>query len=231
MNIIISGKIGSGKSFAATVIESNFGNVSRYAFADKVKEIAIYIYYQYWNNSGPTKADYDKYRQSLFVKNKECSLYFYERESLLRAIQSACVEFCIDIKHAQTLLPLIESVTTPRIMAQRIGTDWGRKTIDQDIWVDLLEQQISEDKPDSLVIDDLRFPNEYEWFEKTFKDSISLRTETDRPATSKQTGHDSEQYWESIPFDIAVKNDFSSKFAFNLVKQIRHQKQLDLSLE
>ena len=51
---------------------------------------------------------------------------------------------------------------TPRWAMQSLGTEWGRDSIHPDIWVDLLRRRVERDLALgwSVVIDDLRFPNE-----------------------------------------------------------------------
>lgn len=47
---------------------------------------------------------------------------------------------------------------TPRHIMQTLGTEWGRKLIDPDIWISILEWQIND--TDLIVVDDVRFENE-----------------------------------------------------------------------
>lgn len=51
---------------------------------------------------------------------------------------------------------------TPRHLMQTIGTEWGRRCIHPDIWVDLLMSEIDALQAVRFVIDDVRFPNEVE---------------------------------------------------------------------
>ncbi len=53
---------------------------------------------------------------------------------------------------------------TPRWAMQSLGTEWGRKMIYQDIWVDTAKRKMAEAMSHGarLVIDDLRFDNEAE---------------------------------------------------------------------
>lgn len=62
---------------------------------------------------------------------------------------------------------------SPRFALQTLGTQWGRKTISGDIWVNAMKQRIGNNWPASdkyytaphgtqmTVIDDIRFPNEF----------------------------------------------------------------------
>ena len=49
---------------------------------------------------------------------------------------------------------------TPRHMMQTLGTDWGRKLIGEDVWVEIVRGQIDASDADTVLIDDLRFENE-----------------------------------------------------------------------
>jgi len=52
---------------------------------------------------------------------------------------------------------------TPRYIMQTLGTDWARKMIGEDIWVNLWEINVLKQMQkfeSKIVIDDLRFPNE-----------------------------------------------------------------------
>jgi hypothetical protein len=46
-----------------------------------------------------------------------------------------------------------------RYMAQTFGTDWGRNTVSDSIWLDLMEKSIN-NTDGIIIIDDLRFDNE-----------------------------------------------------------------------
>ena len=50
---------------------------------------------------------------------------------------------------------------TPRHMMQTLGTEWGRKRVYPDIWVDAWVN-IARETEGPLVVDDVRFPNEAE---------------------------------------------------------------------
>ena len=60
-------------------------------------------------------------------------------------------------------IPGLGGVTVRR-MLQTLGSEWGRDQIDSDLWVKLLARKVQEcfDCGVSVVVDDLRFPNEYE---------------------------------------------------------------------
>ena len=46
-------------------------------------------------------------------------------------------------------------------LLQLLGTEWGRNTIDENIWVDLVKNKVRASDADFVVIDDARFENEF----------------------------------------------------------------------
>lgn len=50
-----------------------------------------------------------------------------------------------------------------RHMMQTLGTDWGRKMVSEDIWINYLEQSIRKDHARHQVIHDVRYENEADW--------------------------------------------------------------------
>lgn len=61
-------------------------------------------------------------------------------------------------------IPGLPNYMTPRFLMESLGTDWGRN-LDPDIWVLVLQnklQAVLNDRPTTcVVVDDLRFPNEW----------------------------------------------------------------------
>jgi hypothetical protein len=57
---------------------------------------------------------------------------------------------------------------TPRRIMETIGTDWGRKTITEGLWTDVAEARIRAlmGAGKSVVVDDMRFANEFELIER-----------------------------------------------------------------
>ena len=50
-----------------------------------------------------------------------------------------------------------------RELMQSLGTEWGRETINEHIWVFAMQKQIERMSEEIIIIDDLRFPNEANW--------------------------------------------------------------------
>jgi hypothetical protein len=60
--------------------------------------------------------------------------------------------------------PICGLGVTPRRLLQTLGTQWGRKYINKDVWLWAMQRHIervtSDDKPTIILIDDCRFENE-----------------------------------------------------------------------
>lgn len=118
-----------------------------------------------------------------------------------------------------------------RFALQTLGTEWGRRTIGEDVWVNVLLSQLGElgDRR-YVVIDDARFPNECQRVIDTGMDVRVLRVrreavEAPRWArtlarwTVRVPGvnpllarfdrrlHVSELYWDQVPADAEVSNN------------------------
>ena len=93
-----------------------------------------------------------------------------------------------------------------RRLLQLVGTDWGRDTISETIWIDLLINNL---KPsENTFVTDLRFINEA----KALKDVgfvivKIIRLEKDRvTAGATNTSHRSEMEVDAIEYDYIVEN-------------------------
>ena len=53
-----------------------------------------------------------------------------------------------------------------RKLVQTLGTEWGR-SLNPDIWLDIVRSNIEKSRADRFVISDVRFPNEFEWIMKS----------------------------------------------------------------
>ncbi|ESX98617.1 MULTISPECIES: hypothetical protein [unclassified Mesorhizobium] len=101
---------------------------------------------------------------------------------------------------------------TPRYLMQTIGSDWGRQTINPDLWIKAV---LNDARPDMLVIDDVRFPNEYD----------AIRAEGGqvwkvfRPGRAPTNQHPSEGLLEDREFDEVIVNDGS---LFTLATKVRN---------
>jgi len=93
---------------------------------------------------------------------------------------------------------------TPRQAMQTLGTDWGRKTISPDIWVNLWTRKARDllAAGASVVADDVRFPNEV----AAIKALGGQIWRVERPGTVQMT-HESEKH--DLVADLTIRNDGS----------------------
>lgn len=98
---------------------------------------------------------------------------------------------------------------TPRYIMQTLGTEWGRKLIGEDLWVNLLVEKAEAllHSGQSVVVDDVRFLNEARAL-RQLGGSIYRVLRIHSPlATGCASDHPSEQEQLSIPVDGYIRND------------------------
>lgn len=80
---------------------------------------------------------------------------------LLRSmgIQPSRIERMVEGDLKEEVIPGFATVTPRRIM-QTLGTDWGREAVACDLWTQVGIAKVNS-LDDDVVVDDLRFPNEY----------------------------------------------------------------------
>lgn len=81
--------------------------------------------------------------------------------------------------------------TSPRVMMQMLGTEFGRNMIDQDIWLKMAQvrhDEALEAKADYLFITDCRFENEASWVRANEGTIITI----ERPSVAPVAAHSSE---------------------------------------
>lgn len=98
-----------------------------------------------------------------------------------------------------------------RALLQVIGTDWGRNTRDENIWVDCAREYVRRSKEEVVVIDDARFPNELlaDFGCKTLiirlEAAEAIRRE--RADSFGSTAHASESALDGVTFDFTIQTD------------------------
>lgn len=92
---------------------------------------------------------------------------------------------------------------SPRHAMQTLGTEWGRDTIGQDIWVRMWLHRVR--GLPFVVSDDVRFPNEVEAIRDYADRSVIIRIERPGPAGTSLSSHVSETH--VLLHDAVVCND------------------------
>lgn len=107
-----------------------------------------------------------------------------------------------DLKEA--VVPGFKTVTTRRLM-QTLGTDWGREAVHQDLWakVAITKAKAALDEGKSVVIDDLRFPNEYALLRRAGGHPVRIK----RAGTALVGSSRYEGLLDNMHFDAIIEND------------------------
>jgi hypothetical protein len=100
-----------------------------------------------------------------------------------------------------TPIPFAFAGKTPRELQQTLGTEWGRNTVNKELWVGLMVNKILSSKV-PVVVDDMRFPDEYD----CLKGLGALMVRVDRPGATKPNGHSSEGALDAHDFDVVLEN-------------------------
>ena len=92
-----------------------------------------------------------------------------------------------------------------RDIMQRLGTEWGRKTIHRDVWIKMWESK--QRLFPFVVVDDMRFPNEYEMVRK--RGGLMIVIERDKARCQNREKHESEGALDGFDFDHVIYNNGS----------------------
>lgn len=109
---------------------------------------------------------------------------------------------------------------TPRHALQTLGTEWGRGLIDDRIWVKAAANAVL-NTPGPVVIDDMRFPNEYEEVNKLKGKTVRVSASSHGRPPTVYPRHASEGALESFLFDVEIINDGS-------ISDLEHKVNLEL---
>lgn len=112
--------------------------------------------------------------------------------------------------------PIYElGMKSTRHIMQTLGTEWGRGHISEDVWVDIAEARCAESSK-TVVIDDMRFPNEYE----RMVGLGAIKVRIDRPSLHQdceEEAHSSEGALDHHEFDFVITNDGSLEDLYSKV--------------
>jgi hypothetical protein len=96
---------------------------------------------------------------------------------------------------------------TPRQAMQSLGTEWGRKCMGDDLWVNLWQERVRRwlalHPMNRVVVDDVRFPNELQRVLKMGGTVLRI----DRPGVAPTNSHASETAIDDAPGMIHLVND------------------------
>jgi hypothetical protein len=90
---------------------------------------------------------------------------------------------------------------TARHMMQTLGTDWGRRMVHTDIWINRWRHLVAAESSELIVVDDVRFPNEA----AALRDVGGQLWRVYRPGLTTAS-HASERAQAQIAEDILINN-------------------------
>ena len=220
MNIIaISGQAQSGKDTSADRLVDKHGFVKE-SFAGPIKnfgkEIFEFTDLQLW---GPSK-NRDKIDERYFELSDQ---WVMAGNNLIKKKREWLKNVATEEQFKQAELSLVKwflwlhrthSSLSPRIALQTLGTEWGRDSVDKDIWVNSLfmrARNLIQNGAAGVVISDTRYENELDAVITNGGKVIRLeRPETDRKAMSAGiSNHPSEKEQTTInpdKFDVIISN-------------------------
>lgn len=91
---------------------------------------------------------------------------------------------------------------SPRELMQTLGTEWGRKLVNNDLWLLLAYQRLHAMGP-GMVVADVRFENEADWIRR--HDGLVIHLVRDE--ASEVAAHSSEAGVERDPRDLVLLNN------------------------
>ncbi|WP_412057735.1 hypothetical protein [Bartonella sp. DGB2] len=97
---------------------------------------------------------------------------------------------------------------SPRVLMQSLGVDWGRNVMGEDFWLNLFLHKYNllhskELSSGFLIIDDLRFPNEFE----ALKERGAVFWKIVRKDAHRPNDHKSEGLLDAYKFNETIQND------------------------
>jgi energy-coupling factor transporter ATP-binding protein EcfA2 len=103
------------------------------------------------------------------------------------------------------------SFTKDRKLLQWLGTEWGRGTVNENIWVDIWQKEVESASAKSIVVcDDVRFDNEAETMARLGGTIVQITSNDSQNRIDTKAGivqHSSEAGIDSRFIDFTVENN------------------------
>lgn len=122
--------------------------------------------------------------------------------------------------------------TKDRTLLQFLGTDWGRKTIDPNIWINVMDLRLASLKfsKENIFITDARFPNEIELLEKYNFKIVQIQCDEhiriQRGATNLT--HESETALDNKEYKFVIENNNSLSYFLEQVGKFYAESQRNI---
>lgn len=206
----LTGVKGSGKSTAAKIIQEIYPNFIEKALASKLKNVCSKVL--------------NIPRENFDISNlKEIDLenfIHFNEEQLINILNHFNREYDID-KHIKPHLGIV--LRTPREVAQYVGTEVLR-SFSAEIHCEEIEKELLANN--TYIISDIRFPNEFDYFQRKYKKNFRCFYIQSLQAEMRVLGvdnHSSEtQILEIARNSVKIENN-SSKATLkkNLIKELK----------
>ena len=189
----LTGKIGSGKTFLANALVDRYGFV-RLAFGDSLKKIV----YECFGLD-------DRYKQEPVTQNHIDYL-----QAAIDKLNSILLSLGFDGLSTFELGTIqaifVNRGTAYRKLLQYVGTEIFRAR-DSEFWTKLMFSRLINSNFDKIVIDDVRFTNEFKLVRMNgLFNSFIVRLVSDYNVDSTISNHASETEVDKIPYDIKLIN-------------------------
>lgn len=191
----LSGYARSGKDEAAKVLVEEFG-FTRVAFADKLRD------FLYALNPLVTIKRTDAHLQVKTPQGTKRLMWDADTPSTVPISMPVYVQDVID-NYGWDKYKESEYGAEVRRLLQRLGTEAGRQTMWDSIWIDAAFADVPKDA--KVVVTDCRFPNEADSIISRGGKVWRVRREGVGPANA----HPSETSLDDWPFDVVLYNDGS----------------------
>lgn len=110
-----------------------------------------------------------------------------------------------DLQHKRALLAEMRDPIRKAFWRQTLqwwGTELRRQRYGADYWVDKTREHIKANPDKLFVVDDCRFPNEYEMLKELDFLFVRLEANPNFPPTEAEIAHESEQYWGDFEYYV-----------------------------
>jgi hypothetical protein len=106
---------------------------------------------------------------------------------------------------------------SPRMLAQTLGTEWGRNTVSGNLWVALMLREAALLKAERVVVPDVRFENEA----AAIRDRGGCIIHIERPGVDGAVrAHSSEDGIAFEPGDFRILNEFSLDALYGMAEGV-----------
>ena len=124
-----------------------------------------------------------------------------------------------------------------RYYLQKIGTECCRKIFGENIWCDVIANDITKciKNGKNIIISDVRFMNEQQYFIQKYNENMKIytikvnRIDGHNSLSQQEREHQSEMEIKSIKYDFIVNNDMTDNFYDNINELMNHMHQLNLN--